>query len=394
MFRYADDAAFAEVDADASECAGVLGHGVVDGVEDADGGGGAGAGLTHVEAAFHAVLVVGEVYVDVAGGGVDGNGGVDADADFGGAGDRVVDGDRGGAALGHSLNGGDHAFFGVVEPLFGEGVEGVPADLFAEGEDLAFADAGGADHGEEIAVPLLGDADAHLAHADDVLVEFVVFLHLDGGEDQCAFLVYVAGGAVVGGGDGVADVGLVGLGEDGEVVLAAFIDDGHEDGVIGGVRAAVVRRVVEEGVAALERGVKLLHGLGHEVGAAEDVDGEALLGGEEFAVAGDDATGEVLGAVEDAGAAGAEEGVAHFSGDAFEAVVDDGELGAVEGWGGVVCHGGLPIRCVRGLYGWRMRLPALVRRKVDAGSATMVVKGDSMMAGPWWSVSMSMASKR
>ena len=136
------------------------------------------------------------------------------------------------------------------------------------------------------------------------------------------------------------------------MVLAAFIDDGHEDGVVGGVGAAVVGRVVEEGVATFELGVELLHGLGHEVRAAEDVDGEALLSGEEFAVAGDDAAREVFGAVEDAGTASAQEGVAHFARDAFKAVVDDGELGAVEGWGGAVCHGGLPSWSVReGLTG-------------------------------------------
>ena len=93
-------------------------------------------------------------------------------------------------------------------------------NFVAEVLDALFADAGGGEHAEVVAVPNLGDADALLAHADDVADVLVVLLDFDTGEDEGAFLVDVEGFGCVGGGDGVADVGLVSFHAAGEDVLA------------------------------------------------------------------------------------------------------------------------------------------------------------------------------
>ena len=57
-------------------------------------------------------------------------------------------------------------------------------------------------------------------------------LHLDGREDQRAFLVNVAGGAGIGGRLGIADVGLVRLGEHREAVADHQLYDALPHGSI------------------------------------------------------------------------------------------------------------------------------------------------------------------
>ena len=168
------------------------------------------------------------------------------------------------------------------------------------------------------------------AHAHDVLDVLVVPLDLDRREDQRAFLVHVARAAVIGGGDGVAAVRLVRLGDHGEAVHAFIVDHGREDGVVGRVRAAVVGRVVEVGVAPLEVGVKLLHRLAHHVGAAQHVNRQALVDREQPVLGGDDAAGEIARAVEHAGAPGAQQRVGHLGADGLHPLVDDRHLHAVE----------------------------------------------------------------
>ena len=113
----------------------------------------------------------------------------------------------------------------------------------------------------------------------------VVALDLDGGKDERALLVNIAGVAGVGGRHGVADVGLVGLGEDGEAVDAVVVDHRHHDGVVGGVGIAVIGRVVQEGVAAPQLRMKLDHRCRHDVGADEHVRGQALGFGDQLVAA-------------------------------------------------------------------------------------------------------------
>jgi hypothetical protein len=57
------------------------------------------------------------------------------------------------------------------------------------------------------------------------------------------------------------------LGDDGEPMRAGLINHGRQDRMIGGVRAAVIGRVVQEGVARTQIGMEPLHRSRHLVGA-------------------------------------------------------------------------------------------------------------------------------
>ena len=287
-----------------------------------------------------------------------------------------------GAAARHLAHGSDHQLLAVVEPLLGELGEGVPADLAAEGGDLPLADPRRAQHREIVAPPLVRHADAQAAHTHDVLDVLVVALDLHRREDQRAFLVHVARAAVIGGGDGVAAVRLMRLGDHGEAVNAVVVHHRREDGVVGGVGAAVVGRVVEVGVAPLEVRVKRLHRLAHHVGAAQDVDRQALVDREQPVLGGHDAAGEVARAVEHARAPGAEQRVGHLGADGLHPLVDDRHLHAIERAVGVEgqrvpCHCSAPPG-----QGVIRRLPEGRRSALAPGSITTVVKDDSMIAGP------------
>ena len=111
------------------------------------------------------------------------------------------------------------------------------------------------------------------------------------------------------------------LGEHGEAVDAVIVDDRHQDRMIGRVRAAVVGRIVQEGIAALQLADGCRSSSGHDVRAAQDVDRQALGGGEQLVIGGQHDAGEVMRDGEDARAAGAEERVRHLPGDAVEAAV-------------------------------------------------------------------------
>ena len=57
-----------------------------------------------------------------------------------------------------------------------------------------------------------------------------------------------------------------------------IVDDRHQDGVIGGMRIAVIGRIVKERVATLELRMKLFHCPRHHVRPDQDVDGQAVGG--------------------------------------------------------------------------------------------------------------------
>ena len=96
-------------------------------------------------------------------------------------------------------------------------------------------------------------------------------------------------------------------------MLPRLVDHRHQDGVVGGMRAAVVRRIMQKRVPALQHRVKLLHRPRHHVRTAQHMDRQALSGHQQLAMSRDDTAGEVLGTVEHALAALAERrGAAHI----------------------------------------------------------------------------------
>ena len=143
----------------------------------------------------------------------------------------------------------------------------VPAQFLAQRQQFAFADPRGSGHGEVVAPPLIGHAYAHPAHANDVADIAVVGLYLDRWKDQRALFIHVARRAHVGGRLRIAAVSLMSFGDDGKAVDSFVVDHRHEQRVVGGMRATVIRGIVQKGVPALQIRVKRLHGLGHKIGS-------------------------------------------------------------------------------------------------------------------------------
>ena len=128
----------------------------------------------------------------------------------------------------------------------------------------------------------------------------------------------------------VAAIRLMGLGQHREAMGAAIVEDRHQDRVVGGVRVAVVGRIMQEGVARLDVGVELHHRPGHQVGAAQHVDRVAVGGGQQIAVGGHERAGEVARRVDHARARRAQQRVRHLAGHALEALLHDRELDPVD----------------------------------------------------------------
>ena len=188
----------------------------------------------------------------------------------------------------------DHARFAVVEPFAGERAQRLPADLAADLRDLALADPRGAEHRQVVAAPLLGNADAHLAHAEDVLVVPVVLLDLDRRKDQRAFVIDVARRRPCRWwASELPQSAMCAFTSTVKWCAPASSTTGTRIDVIGGVRVAVIGRVVQERVARCEHRVELLHRTRHQVGAAQYVDRIAFGGGNELVVRGHHAAGEV-----------------------------------------------------------------------------------------------------
>ena len=87
----------------------------------------------------------------------------------------------------------------------------------------------------------------------------------------------------------IAAIRLMRLGHHGEAVAAIIVQHRHQDRMVGRMGTAVIGRIVQERIAALQDGVKLLHRCGHQIGPAQNVNRQAFGGGEQMVVGGDDA---------------------------------------------------------------------------------------------------------
>ena len=88
---------------------------------------------------------------------------------------------------------------------------------------------------------------------------------------------------------------------------------------------------MQEGVAPLQVGVKSFNGLGHEVGARENVNRKNLRCREQLAICGHNGTRKVAGDVEHARAAGAQQGIRHLARDSLQPIVQQRKPHAVGG---------------------------------------------------------------
>ena len=107
------------------------------------------AGFGEIEAARHAIRIVAQVDVDHRSFGIDGDLGLNRDAVCRRTGKMVVRAAMRAFARLELADRGDHPLLGVVEQRLLVLVQRVPADFGGQREHLAFADAGGTDHGED-----------------------------------------------------------------------------------------------------------------------------------------------------------------------------------------------------------------------------------------------------
>ena len=92
----------------------------------------------------------------------------------------------------------------------------------------------------------------------------------------------------------------------------------------------MIGRIVKEGVAALQVGHELeLHALGHDVGARQNVNRQALVRREQLAIGGDDAQEKSRAMLSTPDRPVRSKRVRHLARDAFEADVEKSELHAV-----------------------------------------------------------------
>ena len=223
----------------------------------------------------------------------------------------------------------DHLPLGIVEPRFRVAIEFVPADLLAERQQLALGDAHGAKGRQIVAPPDFRHPNPVLAHAHDVGIVLIVPLDLDGREDERAFVVDVDDVAEIGRGLRVAAVGLMGLGQNPVAQHSGRIDHRNHQTVIGGVRIALVRGVVQETVPGLELRMVAVHRPADDVRADQRVRRQAFRRGEQLAIGREHNAGKVVRRVEDARARRAEERILHFARDAVHPARQDRHADAV-----------------------------------------------------------------
>ena len=94
----------------------------------------------------------------------------------------------------------------------------------------------------------------------------IVRLDPDRGKDERAFRVDVLGRAHVGRRQRIAAIRLMALGEHRESMHALIVDDRNQDAMVGRMRAAVIWRVVQKRVAALQHRMVVGHRPRHHSG--------------------------------------------------------------------------------------------------------------------------------
>jgi hypothetical protein len=120
------------------------------------------------------------------------------------------------------------------------------------------------------------------------------------------------------------------LGQYSETVAAVLIHNGNKHRQVGGMRAAVIGRIVEKSVPACELRVESLHPFGHQVGTRHDVDRQTFCDCNEFGGSGQYTAGEVAPCVDDTGSRRAQQRILHLSHNAIHSLAKDGKVQAAD----------------------------------------------------------------
>ena len=104
---------------------------------------------------------------------------------------------------------------------------------------------------------------------------------------------------------------------------ALLVDDWHYGAIVGGMRIAVVGRIVKIGVAAFGTGMMGQDFPRNDVRADHDVDWQALGCDQQATVGREHDAREVVGSIENPGSAGAEQSVLHSPRNGLQAIGEE-----------------------------------------------------------------------
>ena len=236
---------------------------------------------------------------------------------------------RGACRCGSLLDRLIHASLAVVEPLADDLADHVDAVVGAQLLEAPLGDARRAEAREVVAVPLVRHADAAPAHADDVVDVLVVALDAHARERERALVVDVLGARHVRRRQRVAAVGLVGLGDRREQVLARRRRRGRGSrgrpsaccrgrGRCAGTRRPRARSSCSSVMASARYCEPMMCTGRPSAEASSSLSAVTMR------------AGEVARLVDDGRARGAQERVRHLAADAVEPVGDDGQQDRVE----------------------------------------------------------------
>ena len=231
--RNTDHTPFPELDVDTPEAAGIVGHVRVQRAKDALHDARYRTRLRRVCPTGNVVRIVAEIDCNPTRLRIDRNFDLERQA-IGQAWKRVVPTSPDYVATWQLPDGVDHAPFRIIQPLVHESLDRLRSVLCHQVLNLPFTNPGRADHRQIVPIPLLGNADAPTTQADNVFDICVGALHADAGEEQRPLFIDVARRRHIRGGQGIADIGQVGLGNRREQMLP-LAENRHEDGVICGM---------------------------------------------------------------------------------------------------------------------------------------------------------------
>ncbi len=209
-----------------------------------------------------------------------------------------------------------HASRAILLVCLAEALDCLIPVLFAKGREPLLADARRADAREVVAIPHLRHAVVHLRDRDDVRHIFVILLDLDARPVDGTFLEHVARRRRVRARNRVADVGLMSF-RHGEKHELAVVEHGRDVRVVGMMRVAVIRRIVQEQIAGLDA-LGMIEARTHGEAHVRTVDGDALGERDDLAVAVADGSGKVVADAHQLRARRAHQRIRHLKTDAVE----------------------------------------------------------------------------
>ena len=142
--------------------------------------------------------------------------------------------------------------------------------------------AGRPNQGGITAPPLFGHPYPQFAHPQKIIDLLVIALNTYRWKQKGPFFIDVTRRGIIGRRHRTSNIRLMSLGEHREAVPAALIDDRDEERMVRWMAAPMVGRIVQKGVATLERWREFNHHLRHQIRSTEHMDGKTFGGGDKL----------------------------------------------------------------------------------------------------------------